>query len=60
MKQETGYSGLFKHNTTTVEFTTDFFGLPVQLWSRNGYASDLVDYYRYTKSWGLGIELRTP
>ncbi len=60
VKQETGYSGLFKHKTTTVEFTTDFFGLPVQLWSRNGYASDLVDYYRYTKSWGLGIELRTP
>jgi hypothetical protein len=60
LTQETGYSGLFQHNSTTIEFTTDFFGLPVQLWSRNGYASDLVDYYRYTKSWGLGFELKTP
>ncbi len=60
LTQETGYSGLFKHNTTTVEFTTDFFGLPIQLWSRTGYGVDLVDYYRYTKSWGLGFELKTP
>jgi len=60
LTQETGYSGLFKHNTTTVEFTTDFFGLPIQLWSRTGYGVDLVDYYRYTKSWGLGFALKTP
>jgi hypothetical protein len=60
LTQETGYAALFKHNTTTLELTTDFFGLPVQLWSRTGYSSDMVDYYRYTKSWGLGIVLKTP
>jgi outer membrane phospholipase A len=57
ISQETGYSGLFDHNTTTLELTTDFFGLPIQLWGRSGYNSDLVDYYRYSNSWGIGIEL---
>lgn len=58
--QETGYSAMFANNSTTLEFTTDFFGLPVQLWGRSGYNSDLVDYYRYSNSFGLGIELKTP
>jgi hypothetical protein len=55
--QESGYSAMFEHNTTTLELTTDFFGLPIQLWGRSGYNSDLVDYYRYSNSWGIGIEL---
>ena len=60
LTQETGYSAMFDHNTTTLEFTSDLFGLPVQLWGRSGYNSDLVDYYRYVNSWGIGFELRTP
>ena len=60
LTQETGYSAMFDHNTTTLEFTSDVFGLPVQLWGRTGYNSDLVDYYRYVNSWGIGFELRTP
>jgi hypothetical protein len=55
--QETGYGKMFKNNTTTLEFTSDIFGLPIQLWSKTGYNSNLVDYYQYTTSWGLGIEL---
>ena len=57
LTQETGYSQAFDNNTTTLELTSDFFGLPIQLWARTGYNSDLVDYYRYSHSWGLGIEL---
>lgn len=59
LTQETGYAAMFENNTTTMEFTTDFFGLPIQLWARSGYNSDLVDYYRYSTSWGVGIELNS-
>ncbi len=55
--QETGYGKMFENNTTTVEFTSDIFGLPIQLWTKTGYNSNLVDYYQYTTSWGIGIEL---
>jgi hypothetical protein len=48
---------MFEHNTTTLELTTDFFGMPIQLWGKSGYNNNLVDYYDYTTSWGLGIEL---
>lgn len=57
LEQATGYSALFEHNTTTVELTTDFFGMPIQLWGKSGYNNNLVEYYNYTTSWGLGIEL---
>ena len=55
--QETGYSQVFENNTTTLEFTSNLFGLPIQLWGRTGYGSDLVDYYNYSTSWGIGVEL---
>jgi hypothetical protein len=57
LTQETGYSAIFDNNTTTLELTSDLFGLPVQLWAKTGYNSNLVDYYRQVTSWGLGIEL---
>lgn len=57
LTQETGYSQMFDNNTTTLEFTSNFFGLPIQLWGRTGYNSDLVDYYNHSSSWGIGVEL---
>lgn len=57
LTQETGYSQPFRHNSTTLELTSDFFGLPIQFWARTGYNSNLIDYYTYSNSWGLGIEL---
>lgn len=57
LTQETGYAAMFENNTTTLELTTDFFGMPLQVWARTGYMSDLVDYYNYSNSVGLGIEL---
>ena len=56
LTQTTGAGSPFRHNTTSLELTTDFFGLPLHLWARSGYNSDLVDYYDYTNSWGLGFE----
>lgn len=52
----TGYASPFTHNTTSLELTTNIAGLPIHLWGRAGYNSDLVDYYDYTNSWGFGIE----
>ncbi|MFZ9585203.1 MAG: hypothetical protein ACO280_09660 [Pseudohongiellaceae bacterium] len=60
LTQQTGYSALFDNNTTTIEFTSDVFGLPIQLWGRSGYNNTLADYFDYSNSWGLGVELRTP
>lgn len=57
LTQETGYSAVFENNTTTLELTSDLFGLPVQVWAKTGYNNNLVDYYRHATSWGLGIEL---
>lgn len=57
LTQETGYDAMFENNTTSLELTTDFFGMPLQIWARTGYMSDLVDYYNYSNSVGLGIEL---
>ncbi|HWK54569.1 MAG TPA: hypothetical protein VNR18_09375 [Hyphomicrobiales bacterium] len=57
LSQDTGYSNPFDNTTTTLELTSNFFGLPIQLWTRSGYNSDLVDYYNYSHSWGVGIEL---
>jgi hypothetical protein len=57
LTQDTGYSAMFEHNTTTLELTSDFFGLPVQFWAKTGYNTNLVDYYRHVTSWGMGIQL---
>jgi len=52
----TGHAKPFEHNTTSLEITTDIAGLPLHLWARSGYNSDLVDYFDYANSWGFGME----
>ena len=52
----TGYAKPFSNNTTSLEITTNIAGLPLHLWGRSGYNSDLIDYYDYVNSWGLGVE----
>jgi outer membrane phospholipase A len=56
LTQTTGYAKLFDHNTSTLELTADVLGLPLQIWAKSGYNSDLVDYYDYSNSWGIGLE----
>jgi hypothetical protein len=29
------------------------------IWGQNGYNSDLVDYYKNVRSWGIALELQT-
>jgi hypothetical protein len=53
---QTGYSGIFDNNTNSIELTTSLFGIPFHIWAQSGYNSDLVDYYDYTNSWGIGVE----
>ena len=47
---------MFDRNTTTLELTTDIYGLPLHFWGKTGYNNDLIDYYDYTNSWGIGLE----
>lgn len=56
LTQSTGSGRVFTNNSTTLELTTDFYGLPLHFWGRTGYNSDLIDYYDYTNSWGIGLE----
>jgi hypothetical protein len=53
---KTGYGDVFKNNTNSIELTTSLFGIPFHIWAQSGYNSDLVDYYDYTNSWGIGVE----
>jgi outer membrane phospholipase A len=53
---QTGYGAMFDNNTNSIELTTSLFGIPFHIWAQSGYNSDLVDYYDYTNSWGIGVE----
>ena len=56
LTQSTGIGRVFDRNTTTLELTTDIYGLPLHFWGKTGYNNDLIDYYDYTNSWGIGLE----
>ena len=53
---KTGSGDVFANNTNSIELTTSLFGIPFHIWAQSGYNSDLVDYYDYTNSWGIGVE----
>lgn len=56
LEHTTGYARPFDNNSTSLEVTTQLAGIPLYFWARTGYNSDLVDYYKYTNSWGIGME----
>lgn len=56
LTHRTGYAEPFSRNTTSLELTTSLLGIPFHLWAMSGYNSDLIDYYDYSNSWGIGIE----
>lgn len=56
LTHETGYAKPFKNNTTNLELSTELLGLPFYIWGRSGYNNDLADYYKYSNSWGIGLE----
>ena len=56
LEHTTGYARPFDNNSTSLEVTTQLAGIPLYFWARTGYNSDLVDYYKHTNSWGIGME----
>jgi hypothetical protein len=56
---ETGLSDFTKNNTFQFEATTRFYDIPFMFWYRNGYSSDLAQYYEKVESSGVSIELTT-
>lgn len=51
----TGYVEPFRYNTFKAEAGLNIYGLPLMVWYRLGYNSDLVDYYRKDHSYGLTL-----
>jgi hypothetical protein len=51
----TGISQPFAHNTFEVEVGFLINGFPLEAWYRNGYMTDLTDYYRKLESGGVRV-----
>lgn len=51
----TGIGRPFDFNTLEVEVGATLYGFPVELWYRNGYMTDLADYYRRLESAGVRV-----
>lgn len=54
---ETGYDPLFRYGTVRVEAGMQVWQLPVTVWWRSGYGSDLAQYYRKVTSWGVELDI---
>lgn len=52
---QTGYTQPLRYNTFKAEAGVRVFGLPVMVWYRYGYNSDLIDYYRKDHSAGATL-----
>ena len=51
----TGIGRPFDYHTIEVEAGATLYGFPVELWYRNGYMTDLTDYYRKLESAGVRV-----
>lgn len=51
----TGYAQPGRHNTLKFEIGFRFRNVPLLLWVRTGYNSDLIDYYRRDTSFGAKL-----
>ncbi|HJS36710.1 MAG TPA: hypothetical protein VJ789_01120 [Burkholderiales bacterium] len=60
---DTGTRDTFKYNTARLELgipaVKNFTGVPLVLWARTGYLSDLAQYYQKVTSYGVAFELLT-
>lgn len=56
IEQATGYQNIFQHNSTELQLTMNIFDIPFHVWGKSGYNNDIVDYYDYTNSWGIGFD----
>lgn len=53
----TGYKDPFKFSTVRLEAGIVVFELPIVFWMQSGYMSDLAQYYRYVKGYGVQVEI---
>jgi hypothetical protein len=53
----TGYQDPFKFSTVRIEAGIQVFQLPIVFWTQKGYMSDLSQYYRNVKEYGVEIEI---
>lgn len=56
---ETGTDNPFKYNTYKIELMTKIQNIPVMIWARTGYNSDLAQYFKEVSSYGITFEFRT-
>jgi hypothetical protein len=60
---DTGTRDPFKYVTTRIEIgipaVKNLTGIPLVLWARSGYLSDVAQYYEKVTSYGIAVELRT-
>jgi hypothetical protein len=60
---DTGTRDTFKYNTARIELgipaVKNVTGVPLVIWARTGYLSDLAQYYKKVSSFGVAFELRT-
>jgi hypothetical protein len=53
----TGYQDPFRYSTVRVEAGIQLLQLPIVFWAQKGYVSDLSQYYRNVKGYGVEIEI---
>ncbi len=56
---ETGRQQVFEYNTVQVEIGTRLLDMPVIVWGRKGYNSDLAMYHQRVSSYGFAFEFRS-
>jgi hypothetical protein len=59
LKFNTGLARPFENLTSQLDLTTVWWSLPLTLWGRTGYHSDLADYYERSSSFGVAFELKS-
>jgi hypothetical protein len=53
----TGLTHPFQHSTWDFDVGATWRGLPLSIWYRRGYNSDLIDYYKESQSYGGKISI---
>lgn len=53
----TGLSQPLQHSTVELDVSAKIGALPLSIWARYGYNSDLVDYYRLNTSGGIRVSI---
>jgi hypothetical protein len=53
----TGYQDAFRYGTVRIEAGIQLLQVPIVFWAQKGYMSDLSQYYRNVKGYGVQIEI---